>query len=442
MIKKCLLPVMIAVFCAAAFAQAPSRDAGRMVDTLAKAIADGQLSRRPVAVLEFRNVSPLAERNLVGQAFSALVESAVTDSLVFTLVDRRNLGKYLEEIERAMSDPTGSTKLDAGMFIEAEYFIDGSVAEEGGEFRVSARLVRTDTAEVVAESSALLPTDTLVSLGESYSYQFVAANGIGIGLRVGPTRFAALFGSEPVAVGQDLNTYVSLLGTGVSYRLSRKLKLGLGIDVDGHDVFNIQNMTFDEVQNMAYLTFDELDGMDFIDRKSGEITLLGGASVLDDGVNYTVSSITAAGSLIVSPVINLSRSFNVSVGAGPAFGVLTFTQVWDQVPMRSGNYVYMNRKEIARSTMAVGGAAEAGLEWFVLPRFALTLGARFVWVYPVGGDGTWKSLTDNESYYTSDDRSTLSFGLNPFMLPDGTPWSDTLFQTWWAYAFAGATFYF
>jgi len=44
--------------------------------------------------------------------------------------------------------------------------------------------------------------------------------------------------------------------------------------------------------------------------------------------------------------------------------------------------------------------------------------------------------------YTTDDRSTLSFGLNPFMLPDGKPWSDTLFQTWWAYAFFGATMYF
>jgi TolB-like protein len=225
--KKFLLPVMIAVLlCTAVFAQAPSRDAGRLVDTLAKAIADGQLSRRPVAVLEFRNVSPLAERNLVGQAFSVLVESAVTDSLVFTLVDRRNLEEYLKEIELAMSDPTGSTKLDAGMFIEAEYFIDGAIAEEAGEFRVSARLVRTDTAQVIAETSALLPTDTLVSLGESYSYQFVAANGIGFGFRVGPTRFAALFGSEPVDVGHEQNTNVTLLGTGISYRLSRKLKLG------------------------------------------------------------------------------------------------------------------------------------------------------------------------------------------------------------------------
>ncbi|MBN2875597.1 MAG: hypothetical protein JXM71_10925 [Spirochaetales bacterium] len=82
------------------------------------------------------------------------------------------------------------------------------------------------------------------------------------------------------------------------------------------------------------------------------------------------------------------------------------------------------------------------MEWFVLPRFALTLGARFSWVYPLYGSGGWSSLSDNESYYTEDDRSTLSFGLNPFMLPDGTPWSDSLFTMWWAYAFAGATFYF
>ncbi|MBN2875596.1 MAG: hypothetical protein JXM71_10920 [Spirochaetales bacterium] len=273
--RKRLIAIIVVFFCYEAFAQTPSRDAGRLVDTLAQAIADGQLSRRPVAVLEFRNVSPLAERNLVGQAFSVLFESAVTDSLVFTLVDRRNLEKYLEEIELAMSDPTGTTELDAGMFIEAEYFIDGAVAEEGGDFRVSARLVRTDTAEIVAETSAVLPTATLVSLGESYSYQYVAANGIGLGMRFGPTRFAALFGSEPVSVGQDSGTYVVLMGAGISYRLSRGLKLGFGGDVDGHDVFALRNLTFGEVQNMEYLTLDELDSMDFIDRKTGAISEMG-----------------------------------------------------------------------------------------------------------------------------------------------------------------------
>ncbi|MBN2874664.1 MAG: hypothetical protein JXM71_06175 [Spirochaetales bacterium] len=440
--KRNLLPVMIAMVCAFATAQVPSRDASLLVDSLARAIADGQLSRRPVAVLEFRNVSPLAERNLVGQAFSVLVEAAVTDSLVFTLVDRRNLEKYLEEIELAMMDPTGSAQLDAGMFIEAEYFIDGAIAEEAGDFRVSARLVRTDTAEVIAETSTLLPADTLISLGESYSYQFVSANGIGLGLRLGPTRFAALFGSEPVPVGQDQSVYVMMGGAGVSYRLSRSLKLGFGLDLDKHDVYNIQDMTFGDVQNMEYLTFVDLDEMDYIDRKTGEITADIGEVVLADRVNYTVSTLIAAGSLVISPVINISRSLNLSVGAGPAFGSVVYTQTWDQIPIRSGDYVYMNRKEIERSTGALGATAEAGLEWFVLPRFALTLGARFSWVYPLTGYEGWTSLSDNESYYTSDDRSTLSFGLNPFMLPDGTPWTDTLFQTWWAYAFAGATFYF
>jgi TolB-like protein len=41
---------------------------------------------------------------------------------------------------------------EAGMFIEAEYFIDGAVTEENGNFRVSTRLIRTDTAELVAET--------------------------------------------------------------------------------------------------------------------------------------------------------------------------------------------------------------------------------------------------------------------------------------------------
>jgi hypothetical protein len=234
----------------------------------------------------------------------------------------------------------------------------------------------------------------------------------------------------------------TLVGGGVSYRISRGFKLSLGADIDMHNIKNIHDMTYSEVSNMPQLTAEVLDEMLFINRKSGEVSSDTASQILNQQVNYTVTRTSIAGSLVLSPVLNLSRSLNLSIGAGPPFGVLDYTQRWDQIPIRSGDYVYMNRKDIGRQVGVVGAAAEAGAEWFILPRFAFTIGARFIWLYPLPASYQgWDSLTDNEEYCTTDDRSTLSFGLNPFMLPDGTPWSDTLFQSWWAYAFIGITFY-
>ncbi|MBU0926594.1 MAG: CsgG/HfaB family protein [Spirochaetes bacterium] len=446
MTRRGLLAAFLAAQALSAFAQYPSREASRLVDSLAATVADGQLSRRPVAVLEFRNASPLAERNLVGQAFSVLVEAAVTDSLVFRLVDRRNLGAYLEEIELALADPTGSAELDAGMFIEAEYFIDGAVTEENGEFRVSARLVATETAAVVAEASALMPAAGLISLGESYGYQFVSANGIGMGVRLGPTHLAAIYGAPPVAVGREDPTIFGALGGGaISYRLSRGLKLSLGFDFDIHNVYKIADMTFGDVRNMPDLTEATLAGMTYLPADDSNYPSAGqtvAGYILGTWSDYQVSRLAFAGSLAVSGVLNMSRSLNVSIGAGPALGTLDYTQTWDRMPIRYGETVTLARKELHHPVIAPGAVAEAGVEWFVLPRFALALGAKLVWLFPVPIlDDEWRSQNTNEHFYGPGDISSLSFGLNPYLLPDGTPWSDTRFPAWWAYAYLGATFY-
>jgi hypothetical protein len=139
----------------------------------------------------------------VTQAFSALVETAVTDSLVFKLVDRRSIERYLQEIELALSDPTGSVDLSAGPFEETVYFIDGAVSEENGDFLISLRLVLKDTAAVITETGTHITQGILVGLGEDYGYQNVPANGIGLGLHFGSTRFPALFGSPPGGRGPE-----------------------------------------------------------------------------------------------------------------------------------------------------------------------------------------------------------------------------------------------
>ena len=106
--------------------------------------------------------------------------------------------------------------------------------------------------------------------------------------------------------------------------------------------------------------------------------------------------------------------------------------------------ITVTRKSIERRILGVGGVGELQLEWFILPRLALDIGVRGTWLLPFDsflGPGM-TSTTDHENYPSTDNRSSLNFGLNPFMLPDGTMWSDTLFSTAYVSAYIGFAVYF
>ena len=115
-----------------------------LVDDLAKKYLLTQetlVSKKTVTLVEVKNVSPVAEKNYVGEAIAERIKTAIQDSLVFTYVDRELLEKALEEIELSLSDFTEGSSVEVGRIEEVELLLTGSVLEEGDHFPVTLQLV-------------------------------------------------------------------------------------------------------------------------------------------------------------------------------------------------------------------------------------------------------------------------------------------------------------
>jgi hypothetical protein len=131
-----------------------------------------------IGILPIAEESPLARRYKVGASAQSLLEKALGRSLVFKLVDRATLDKSLGAVELALSDPTGSTKVPERIIEDIEYFISGSVTEEGEFFRIALKLIKTDTTETVSQSAILLPVSDIAAYGEAIfkPFGFVGPN--------------------------------------------------------------------------------------------------------------------------------------------------------------------------------------------------------------------------------------------------------------------------
>jgi TolB-like protein len=156
--------------CAAASLQ---RSVASMLDDLARTLpAQGErLTRIGIGLLPIEDASPLARRYEVGSAASTLLRQAVSRSLVFNLVDSKTIDAALRTLEKELADGTAPASSEA-LSEEVEYFIVGSVTQEGELFRIVLRLVETSTTATFATVESTFPVTDLVALGESLSKPF------------------------------------------------------------------------------------------------------------------------------------------------------------------------------------------------------------------------------------------------------------------------------
>ena len=165
-----------------------------------------------------------------------------------------------------------------------------------------------------------------------------------------------------------------------------------------------------------------------------------------DGNYYTLTQLTTNVSFMLSYVYNFSQKLNISAGIGPHMNLLRYVQTYDNVPILINEGVAFKRYEINMDFFGLGGTANINLEYFVLPRFALNFGiSGFYSVIFSKSDDKLNaySPTTGEYYYGSGDFSIESFGLNPFMMPDGRYVTDVgMFPTNYVKASLGASIYF
>ena len=81
-------------------------------------------------------------------------------------------------------------------------------------------------------------------------------------------------------------------------------------------------------------------------------------------------------------------------------------------------------------------------EYFLLPRLAVNAGASYqlLHVFPPGEVDAYCTTT-GEYIYNENDRALDALGLNPFLMPDGTPLDEGTFSANYLRIYAGVSLY-
>jgi curli biogenesis system outer membrane secretion channel CsgG len=131
-----------------------------------------QLERREfrnrLAVLEFENGSELARQQNLGSAFSEILTNYLSDNTnVFDVYERRQLGNILREQELALSDLADQNEvIEIGKLTGAHLLVLGSVLQVGNNVQVIARLVETETGQILVSHTELIPKSVFVGITE------------------------------------------------------------------------------------------------------------------------------------------------------------------------------------------------------------------------------------------------------------------------------------
>ena len=134
---------------------------------------------------------------------------------------------------------------------------------------------------------------------------------------------------------------------------------------------------------------------------------------------------------------------NISAGLGPHINWMRLQQNYDNVPILINQGIAFKRYEVIMDYIGLGASAVVDFEYFILPRFALNIGCTYLYsimLPPAEVDA--RSPTTGEYYYSTDNFAIESFGLNPFMMPDGRMVSEDLYSPNHFKVYVGFSTYF
>lgn len=154
----------------------------RMADNLAAAYAKapGAAQKPKAAVFTFNSSSELAKQR-VGFAVSEMLSHHLANKGEFTLLERTELNQVLAELKLSMSGVTSQDDaLKAGKLASAEVLILGSVEKFDSAYHINARIIRTETGEVLATDYQEVPVSAFEREAKDYIVLVPETQSIGI----------------------------------------------------------------------------------------------------------------------------------------------------------------------------------------------------------------------------------------------------------------------
>ncbi|MDD5066829.1 MAG: CsgG/HfaB family protein [bacterium] len=381
------------------------------------------VSKAAVAVITFQNKGRAAKRNYIGEAVSSVARVAVQNSLVFYPVERENLAAVTKEIELSMTgllDEKSQTKFTGVAGVDC--LILGEVTESAENFVITCQLVDATTAKILATAKTEIERSELIRDTEKYAYEFITANGIGI-------TFSQLI---PVKDWPDYRYNISgeKATTGLSgrltYRFLKNLKVAIvynGFELDPLDTSG-REARFGSAKNMKNL--NEVSNYHPWTESHVNTNLKAGIGMQPD---YTLMPEVTTFALIPSYVFTFSKTFSLSVGAGPSYSMIKYNQHCANVPHLVEGAVEYRDLDIINEATSWGVTGTVELEYFIFPRLALNLGC--VYSYMLSLTHNNKAIVNGVTYYRNESDTPDSlldgygylindyFGYDPFKTFNG-----------------------
>ena len=124
--------------------------------------------RNRLAVMEFENVSELARQQNLGRAFSEILTDYLSQNAgIFDVYERGQLDSVLREQEFALSDLADPEEaIQIGKLTGAHLLVLGSVFQVGNDVQVVARMVETETGQILVSHSVVIPKEVFVDISQ------------------------------------------------------------------------------------------------------------------------------------------------------------------------------------------------------------------------------------------------------------------------------------
>jgi TolB-like protein len=248
--KRIITTTLCLIFFGFVLAQAQDMDTelSALSGQLAGKVKDQ--GKKKVTVLDFTDLQGTSSGELGKYIAEQLAVDLVMEKRDFSVLDRANLKKILAEHKltaTGLVDPDNAKKL--GQFAGVDALIMGTIIPKNGTVSLTAKIITTDTAEIVGAAKAQFKSDETVQ--QLMSKPVTSTESAVDTGAPAPTPNKKLFGDLEARVtaikllpGDDIYGYASL--TMIITNTSATTTWGVAFNPDHYNKFNLTNERGDE----------------------------------------------------------------------------------------------------------------------------------------------------------------------------------------------------
>jgi hypothetical protein len=277
---------------------------------------------------------------------------------------------------------------------DVEYFLDGAVTELGADFKLTLRLIKVETAEVVFTGDCAISKNDVIQTADEMGMAYVSKNGVGIELMLLP--LATYFMDNPMSKIEGSPSSVMISGT-LNYRANKHSVVWAGFENGTLMVFGDDSVDASLVKNPDISQISNFMSLEYAKMRTMSVPFIG-----------------------MAYVIPFTSKFNVSLGGSLKMPIIKFEQEY-RIKANSGVSQAMPYIQISSWNICLALEPMLKFQYFITPRMALNLSYAFLWQVPIN-IRRWDYLVNSRLYRPDMELGIAElYNLKPWLDAEGRP---------------------